>query len=75
MKRFMIGLGLLMFSLLLASLSGEIRQSGKIPEPDYGNAPLYFIPNQGQADSEALFYAKASGYTLWMTKEGLVLMP
>jgi hypothetical protein len=72
MKRFRVSLGLLTFGLLLVSMAGEIRQSGKIPEPDYGNAPLYFIPNQGQADSEALFYAKASGYTLWMTKEGLV---
>jgi endonuclease/exonuclease/phosphatase family metal-dependent hydrolase len=34
---------------------------------------LYFIPNQGQVNKEALFYAKAPRYTLWLTKEGLVL--
>ncbi len=40
--------------------------------PDYGKIPLYFIPNQGQVDAEALFYAKTSRYTLWMTNKGLV---
>ncbi|MGD8537158.1 MAG: SBBP repeat-containing protein [Candidatus Aminicenantes bacterium] len=39
---------------------------------DYGKIPLYFIPNEGQVDEEALFYVKASRYTLWLTKEGLV---
>jgi endonuclease/exonuclease/phosphatase family metal-dependent hydrolase len=40
--------------------------------PDFGNIPLYFIPNEGQVDERALFYAKTSRYTLWLTKEGLV---
>jgi len=40
--------------------------------PDFGKIPLYFIPNEGQVDDEALFYAKASRYTLWLTEEGLV---
>jgi hypothetical protein len=34
--------------------------------------PLYFIPNQGQVHKNAQFYARTSGYTLWLTKEGLV---
>jgi len=34
--------------------------------------PLYFIPNQGQVHKKAQFYARTSGYTLWLTKEGLV---
>lgn len=39
----------------------------------FGKIPLYFIPNQGQAGSKkALFYAKTSRYTLWLTREGLV---
>ena len=41
-------------------------------DPNFANIPLYFIPNRGQADGEALFYAKTSRYTLWLTKEGLV---
>jgi len=39
---------------------------------DYGKIPLYFIPNKGQVHEKALFYAKASRYTLWITKQGLV---
>ena len=41
-------------------------------ETDFGKIPLYFIPNQGQADKEVLFYTKTSGSALWLTKEGLV---
>jgi len=40
--------------------------------PDFGKIPLYFIPNEGQAEKNVLFYAKTSSYTLWLTKEGLV---
>jgi hypothetical protein len=39
---------------------------------DYGKIPLYFIPNEGQVHEQGLFYAKTSGYTLWLTKNGLV---
>jgi len=41
-------------------------------DPDFGKIPLYFISNEGQVDEKALFYAKASRYTLWLTQEGLV---
>ncbi len=40
--------------------------------PDFGEIPLYFVPNKGQVDEAALFYAKTSRYTLWLTEEGLV---
>jgi len=40
--------------------------------PDFGKIPLYFVPNRGQVDEKTLFYAKASRYTLWLTKEGLI---
>lgn len=36
------------------------------------NIPLYFIPNEGQFKEEALYYAKAQNYTIWLTKNGLV---
>ena len=39
---------------------------------DFGKVPLYFIPNKGQVDGKALFYAKTPSYTLWMTADGLV---
>ena len=52
----------------------KARDSSKNIEvcPDYGKIPLYFIHNEGQVNDKALFYAKTSKYTLWLTKEGLV---
>ncbi|MBN2135140.1 MAG: SBBP repeat-containing protein [Acidobacteria bacterium] len=41
-------------------------------EKNYSKIPLYFIFNEGQVNSRAKFYARAHGYTLWMTAEGLV---
>ncbi len=38
----------------------------------YGKIPLYFIKNRGQFNKNVLFYTKTRGYTLWITKEGLV---
>jgi endonuclease/exonuclease/phosphatase family metal-dependent hydrolase len=40
--------------------------------PDFGRIPINFIPNEGQVDDKALFYAKTSRYTLWLTKGGLI---
>jgi hypothetical protein len=45
---------------------------GVTPNIDFGNIPLYFITNKGQVNKKATFYAKASRYTLWLTREGLV---
>ena len=42
------------------------------PKIDTWKMPLYFIANKGQVDKKARFYAKASRYTLWLTKEGLI---
>jgi hypothetical protein len=42
------------------------------PDINFGKIPLYFIQNRGQVNKAAQFYAKASRYTLWLTKEGLV---
>ncbi len=54
-----------------AKVSPERKRSVK-PNLNFGNIPLYFIHNKGQVDKKALFYAKTPGYTLWVTKEGLV---
>ena len=45
---------------------------GVKPDINFGKIPLYFITNKGQVNGRAKFYAKASRYTLWLTKEGLV---
>ncbi len=42
------------------------------PDADFGKIPLYFIPNRGQTDSRALFSARAEGFTLWATRDGLL---
>ena len=49
----------------------ELSRNLKL-NPDFWKIPLYFIPNEGQVDEKALFYAKTSRYTLWLTREGLV---
>ncbi|MCP5048124.1 MAG: hypothetical protein GY940_13210, partial [bacterium] len=38
---------------------------------NFGNIPLYFIPNQGQVNGKVRFYAKTPGYSLWATRGGL----
>jgi hypothetical protein len=79
-----LSIGLMVFSISgeltkdgnnfdLKIFKNEWRSSAVMKlESNFGNIPLYFIPNRGQVGEEALFYAKASRYTLWLTKEGLV---
>ncbi len=39
---------------------------------EFGGSPLFFVPNAGQADSKALYYARSEGGTIWLTRDGLV---
>jgi hypothetical protein len=49
------------------------RKTGNVKlDLNFGKFPLYFIANKGQVNKKAAFYAKASRYTLWLAKEGLV---
>jgi hypothetical protein len=51
----------------------DINSRGIVkPNLNFGKFPLYFIFNKGQVNKKGKFYAKASRYTLWLTKEGLV---
>ncbi|MBN2207337.1 MAG: hypothetical protein JW742_08020 [Candidatus Aminicenantes bacterium] len=34
--------------------------------------PVYFIPNRGQQDARASFYARLGRTTLWLTRDGLI---
>ncbi|MCP5103494.1 MAG: hypothetical protein GY950_08955 [bacterium] len=78
MKRIMILIFIALAGMILLSSSTSssaetpVLQSSIQQVPDYGSTPLYFIPNKGQVHEKAGFYAKTPGYTLWMTKEGLV---
>ena len=49
-----------------------VNRPGLAVDANFGKVPLYFIPNKGQVNEKAIFYAKTSRYTLWMTKQGLV---
>lgn len=44
-----------------------------VSNPAGVHRPMSFIPNLGQADSEALFYAKTPGRTVWLTRDALVI--
>lgn len=41
-------------------------------DPVQVTSPLFFIPNHGQFNPAALFYAQLPGYKLWISHEGLV---
>jgi hypothetical protein len=58
--------------LISPSTSLEPGKISARPNFSFGKIPLYFIPNKGQVDERALFYAKTPSYTLWMAKDGLV---
>ena len=53
-------------------MNDQDRAKSLIVSPDFLEPPLYFIPNNGQFDEEALFCAQTSRYTLWLTTEALV---
>jgi hypothetical protein len=50
----------------------ETYKAALRPDINFGKMPLYFLANKGQVNENAIFYARASRYTLWVTKEGLV---
>jgi hypothetical protein len=69
--------------LIISAQPGQDTKPGNaanLPQPfskmsvniNYGNLPLYFIPNQGQVHKDAVFYAKTAKYKLWITRQGLV---
>lgn len=46
-------------------------QKGEI-DLGYGRLPLYFIENNAQANTDALFYARTRGYSLMLIRQGMV---
>lgn len=44
----------------------------KHPRVAFPGMPLRFVANAGQVDPRVMFYARASGFTLWVTAEGMV---
>jgi hypothetical protein len=86
MKRYVILVIVSGMWLLLAIAPAKVEQVQQVqdvpparickealrPDINFGKIPLYFVANKGQVNEKALFYAKASRYTLWLIKEGLV---
>lgn len=86
MKKFILVISQFFILLILFSIQISDSFSNKVENqtfemklkselkvnPDFGNIPLYFIPNKGQVGEKALYYAKTSKFTLWITKNGLV---
>jgi hypothetical protein len=67
------GLLLVILFPIAPSLSGQSRVPATLVKtPDFSRTPLYFVEARGQAKAPALYYARTSRYTLWLTREGLV---
>jgi len=49
----------------------EARKAGLVKT--YGNLPLYFIENRGQADGKVSFYERGAGHATFFTGDGVVL--
>jgi hypothetical protein len=66
-----VGLVVMISALIMpmAAFAGPAPQT-IVRAPDFGNIPLYFVEGRGKAP--ALYYARASRYTLWLTRTGLV---
>lgn len=48
--------------------------SAPILAADYGNLPLSFERNEGQAHAQAKFLSRGSGYSMFLTSQGAVLV-
>src|SRR5215468_2574621 len=60
--------------VLLLSCAGMLL-GGPPALCDYDRLPLVFEPNQGQADAQVKFLARAGGFTLFLTEREAVLAP
>jgi len=85
MKKLSMSISFIVFLFLISLSFGHIlkpsSQEPSVPgqcsstlclNPDLQEIPLYFIPNLGQEDPAAVYYAKTHSYTLWLTAEGIV---
>jgi len=43
-------------------------------QPDFGRMPLYFIPNEGQVDSQVDFYIKGKDKIIYFTSKGVTFV-
>lgn len=75
----MFGASLLMVATAAAQQTGVTQsptlgaaRHGQV-SPAYGNLPMAFEANEGQADAQAKFVARGKGYSAFLTAGGMVL--
>lgn len=68
----LLSLSQIMFKEVKLGKTTEISSTQSSVKPDFGKLPLYFIPNKGQVNEHVRFYVKTSGYSMWMTDDGMV---
>ena len=71
----LVGLFMMVWSGAMAG--GPQTPSMTVPQAAeaYGNLPLIFEANQGQADSRAKFIARGQGYSVFLSDEQLLVAP
>jgi len=68
------GVALLLTCASPASPSGEVAPTTRHKiVASYGNLPLSFEADQGQADGQVKFLSRGSGYTLFLTSSEAIL--
>lgn len=63
-----------MFRLLVFSMISSATFLAAAPQPQHFRRPLVFEPNRGQAPPEIKWLARAPGYQLFFTREGVTMM-
>jgi hypothetical protein len=79
MKGKMIFLSVTLLALVLVTAATGVGDGIKARIPvnremtaNSVSIPLHFVMNRGQVDENVLYYARVSGYILWITRKGLV---
>src|SRR5579863_7435341 len=62
-----------LFLSLTCTLYGQASRKPSFENGGYGRLPLTFEANRGQSSLQATFLARGSGYTAFLTTDGLVL--
>ena len=74
-KALFLVITLVYLSTLGSSVPKDLSEQTVMNRPvEHGlsKGDIYFIPNQGQVDKQALFYSYTPKYTIWLTRDGLV---
>jgi hypothetical protein len=60
--------------IIAATALVQAGQAGtpKLSNVEFVGSPLVFVPNAGQTDSKALYYARGDGGAIWLVRDGLV---